>query len=93
LGLLERFHKTLKLEEVYWRLYDSPSHARECLAEFQRRYNERRPHWALVPEVGGDPLVPLEVYTGGMAIRIPKWQGWAKGAKEKLDRMLAAEAA
>jgi hypothetical protein len=38
-------------------------------------------------------LVPLEVYTGGMAIQIPKWQGWAKGAKEKLDRMLAGEAA
>ena len=93
LGLLERFHKTLKLEEVYWRLYDSPSHARECLEEFRRRYNDRRPHWALVPEMGGDPLVPLEVYTGGMAIRIPKWQGWAKGAKEKLDQMLAAEAA
>jgi putative transposase len=93
LGLLERFHKTLKLEEVYWRLYDSPSHARECLAEFRQRYNERRPHWALVPESGGDPLVPLEVYTGGMAIRIPKWQGWAKGAKEKLDQMLAADAA
>jgi putative transposase len=93
LGLLERFHKTLKLEEVYWRLYDSPSHARECLAEFRQRYNERRPHWALVPESGGDPLVPVEVYTEGMTIRIPKWQAWAKGAKEKLDQMLAAEAA
>lgn len=93
LGLLERFHKTLKLEEVYWRLYDNPNHARQCLEEFRQRYNQRRPHWALVPESGGDPLVPLEVYTGGMSIRIPKWQGWAKGAKEKLDRMLAAEAA
>ena len=93
MGLLERFRKTLKLEEVYWRLYDNPGHARECLAEFRQRYNGRRPHWALVPELGGDPLVPEEVYTGGMAIRIPKWQGWAKGAKEKLDRMLAGEAA
>lgn len=93
LGLLERFHKTLKLEEVYWRLYDSPNHARECFEEFRQRYNERRPHWALVPESGGDPLVPLEVYTGGMAIRIPKWQSWAKGAKERLDQMLAADAA
>ena len=27
LGLLERFHKTLKDEEVYWRLYDNPQHA------------------------------------------------------------------
>jgi transposase InsO family protein len=93
LGLLERFHKTLKLEEVYWRLYDNPSHARACLEEFRQRYNERRPHWALTPEGGGDPLVPLEVYLGGMAIRIPKWQSWAKGAKRKLDQMLTVEAA
>ena len=26
LGLLERFHATLKTEEVYWRLYDHPQH-------------------------------------------------------------------
>ncbi|MCD6395237.1 MAG: transposase family protein, partial [Planctomycetes bacterium] len=26
LGLLERFHRTLKEEEVYWRLYDNPHH-------------------------------------------------------------------
>ena len=26
LGLLERFHQTLKTEEVYWRLYDNPQH-------------------------------------------------------------------
>jgi hypothetical protein len=37
--------------------------------------------------------VPVEAYTGGTVIRIPKWQGWAKGAKEKLDRMLTSEAA
>jgi hypothetical protein len=61
-AVLERFHKTWKLEEVYWRLYDNPGHARECLEEFRQRYNERRPHWALVPETGGDPLVPVEVY-------------------------------
>jgi transposase InsO family protein len=53
LGLLERFHATLKTEEVYWRLYDHPQHARACLAEFRARYNERRAHWALVPEEGG----------------------------------------
>ncbi|KKL04804.1 hypothetical protein LCGC14_2612390, partial [marine sediment metagenome] len=47
--VLERFHKTLKVEEVYWRLYDSPAHCRECLEEFRTRYNRRRPHWALVP--------------------------------------------
>jgi putative transposase len=88
LGLLERFHRTLKEEEVYWRIYDSPAHARTCLAEFRQRYNEIRPHWALVPEAGGDPVTPLEVYTGAVATQIPRWQGWAKAAREKLDQML-----
>ncbi len=89
LGLLERFHKTLKTEEVYWRLYDNPAHCRECLEEFRARYNTRRPHWALIPEEGGDPLVPQEVYCSARAMTIPRWQGWAKGAKKKLDKMLS----
>lgn len=92
LGLLERFHRTLKEEEIYWRLYDSPAHCRECLEEFRRRYNGRRPHWALVPAEGGDPLVPEEVYREARSITIPRWQGWAKGAKEKLDKMLTEAA-
>lgn len=90
LGLLERFHATLKREEVYWRMYDSPQHARECLAEFRERYNRVRPHWALVPEEGGDPHVPAEVYREGCPIQIPRWQHWAKAAKQKLEEMLAA---
>jgi putative transposase len=92
LGLLERFHRTLKTEEVYWRLYDSPAHCRACLEDFRQRYNRRRPHWALIPEEGGDPLVPEEVYREGRSITIPRWQGWARGAKEKLDKMLAGAA-
>ena len=93
LGLLERFHLTLKEEEVYWRIYESPAHARECLMEFHRRYNQVRPHWALVPEAGGDPVTPEDVYARGVQVRLPKWQGWAKGAKEKLDELLARDAA
>jgi transposase InsO family protein len=85
LGLLERFHATLKDEEVYWRMYDHPQHARACLAEFRTRYNENRPHWALIPESGGDPLVPKEVYMQGRSIQIPRWQKWALAAKAKLD--------
>jgi transposase InsO family protein len=88
LGLLERFHRTLKEEEVYWRLYDSPAHARDCLAEFRERYNRRRPHWALIPERGGDPVTPEEVYTGRITPKLPRWQGWAKAAREKLDKMM-----
>lgn len=92
LGLLERFHRTLKEEEVYWRLYDNPVHARTCLAEFRERYNRIRPHWALVPESGGDPATPEEVYTGKVTPQLPRWQGWAKAAKEKLDRLTQAAA-
>jgi putative transposase len=88
LGLLERFHATLKTEEVYWRLYDHPQHARACLAEFRTRYNERRPHWALIPEEGGDVLVPIEVYRDARKIQIPRWQAWARAAQAKLDKLM-----
>jgi putative transposase len=87
LGLLERFHATLKTEEVYWRLYEHPQHCRACLAEFRERYNNLRPHWALVPEAGGDPLVPAEVYASGRRIQIPRWQTWARAAQAKLEEM------
>lgn len=88
LGLLERFHQTFKDEEIYWRLYDGPAHCRECIAAFRDRYNRLRPHWALVPEEGGDPVTPHDVYVSGMAIQIPKWQGWARGAKARLERLM-----
>lgn len=93
MGLLGRFRKTLKTEEVYWRLYDSPAHCREFPEEFRRRYDRRGPHGALIPEEGGAPLVPEEVCTGGRANEIPRRQGWARGAKQQLDPMLAARAA
>jgi transposase InsO family protein len=92
LGLLERFHGTLKTEEVYWRLYDHPQHCRECLAEFRARYNELRPHWALVPEEGGDVLTPADVYVLGRTIQIPRWQAWAQAAREKLEQMMEGAA-
>lgn len=87
LGLLERFHQTLKTEEVYWKLYSSPGEARESLEQFRRRYNEIRPHWALVPQGGGDVLTPADVYVHGQAVELPRWQGWAKAAKAKLQQM------
>jgi transposase InsO family protein len=89
LGLLERFHQTLKTEEVYWRLYENPAHARVCLVEFHTRYNTQRPHWALVPEEGGDPLVPEEVYAGGRTVQIPRWQKWARAARSRLEELMA----
>jgi transposase InsO family protein len=87
LGLLERFHQTLKTEEVYWKLYAHPGEARQSLEVFRRRYNDVRPHWALVPPAGGDPVTPTDVYVGGQAVTLPKWQGWAKAAREKLEQM------
>ena len=88
LGLLERFHQTLKTEEVYWKLYANPGEARESLEVFRRRYNEVRPHWALVPPEGGDPITPAEVYVLRKAVGLPKWQGWAKAAREKLNTIV-----
>ena len=88
LGLLERFHETLKQEEVYWRLYDDPGHARRCIAEFRDRYNRRRPHWALVPENGGDAVTPVQVYTESVRTGIPKWQPWARNAKDRIEKLI-----
>lgn len=88
LGLLERFHETLKEEEVYWRLYDNPHHARICIAQFRNRYNYRRPHWALAPQSGGDPVTPADVYQGKVDVKIPKWQAWARNAKQKVDALM-----
>ena len=90
LVLLERFHKTLEDEEVPWRLYDDPQHARKCLAEFRERYNTKRPHWALKPTDGGDVLTPGDVYAEGRTIEIPRWQSWARAAQTKLKEMLTA---
>ena len=91
LGLLERFHQTLKQEEVYWDIYRSPAEARDRLAAFRQRYNEIRPHWALVPEAGGDPVTPDEVYRHALPVQLPAWQGWAKAAKRKIDAMMNGE--
>ena len=90
LGLLERFHAVLKQEEVYWNLYASPADCRDKLALFRDRYNTLRPHWALKPQSGGDVVTPEAVYRGQIATTIPRWQGWAKDAKARLETKLAA---
>ncbi|MCH7872428.1 MAG: hypothetical protein IID33_12080 [Planctomycetes bacterium] len=51
-------------------------------------YNSVRPHWTLVPESGGDPVTPEEVYTIRVKPKFPRWQGWAKAAREKLDELM-----
>jgi len=80
LGLLERFHGTLKREEVYWNLYADPVEAAAKLALFQERYNEARPHWALkAAEPTADQprvLTPREVYVKGQKVNPPSWSRW-----------------
>ncbi len=80
LGLLERFHRTLKAEEVYWDLYADPRDGREKLDLYRERYNLARPHWALV---AADPtaaparvLTPYEVYVKGFQVNPPSWSRW-----------------
>ena len=92
LGLLECFHQTLKQEEIYWELYRSLAQARDRLAAFQKRYSEIRPHWALVPVDGGDPVTPADVYAQGVNVHLPDWQPWARAAQEKLDRLMEQDA-
>ena len=93
LGLLERFHKTLKAEEVYWNLYADPWDGRGKLGLFQERYNQARPHWALV---AADPataparvLTPYAVYVKGHKVNPPQWSRWV-GWLEK-DQKLEAQ--
>jgi transposase InsO family protein len=92
LGLLERFHQILKTEEVYWKLYTSPGEARESLAEFRVRYNQIRPHRALLPAGGGDVLTPVDVYLHGQAIELPRWQGWGQSSERETGRARAGRA-
>jgi hypothetical protein len=42
----------------------------------------------LVPEEGGDVLVPIEVYRDARKIQIPRWQAWARAAQAKLEKMM-----
>jgi len=80
LGLLERFHETLKYEEVYWDLYQDPHHARGRLALFHERYNLARPHWALcAADAATAPaavLTPYEVYVQAHKVNPPPWSRW-----------------
>ena len=71
LGLLERFHQTLKTEEVYWKLY--AAEARASLAVFHQRYRGA-PALGEVPPDGGDPVTPADVYVDGQAVGLKDGQ-------------------
>ena len=78
--IAQRFHETLKQEEVYWNLYADPWDARGKLSLFQERYNVARPHWALVAadpaSAPGQVLTPHEVYMKGNKVNPPPWSRW-----------------
>jgi putative transposase len=80
LGLLERFHETLKREEVYWSLYADPRDAGQNLEHLHERYNQARPHWALIaaePQTApARILTPHEVYVRGCKVNPPSWSRW-----------------
>lgn len=46
-----------------------------------------------MPDGGGDPLTPQDVYISGCCIQVPKWQQWAVVAKGKLDSFLGRDLA
>ena len=58
LGLLERFHCTFKNEEVYWNIYESPAHARECIKEFHTKAMEEECN--ISDEITKDEFAKLE---------------------------------
>ena len=43
-----------------------------------------------VPPEGGDPVVPMEVYQDGLAVEIPRWQPWARHARQRLEELMGA---
>ncbi|MFO0030542.1 MAG: hypothetical protein ACK558_17125, partial [Pseudomonadota bacterium] len=69
-----------------------PQDAREKLDAFRTRYNDVRQQWALKPAGGGDVITPRDVSGDGVQITLPRWQGWARTAKRKLDEAMAEDA-
>lgn len=58
LGLLERFHGSLKAEAVWPNWFSDPLEARRTLSNYGEYYNYDRPHWALKLRT------PAEAYLG-----------------------------
>jgi len=69
IGLIERFHRTLKEEHLWPAVYETDLQAREELAGYVEFYNQRRVHQAL------EYCTPVEVYRGDAR---PGPRAWAK---------------
>jgi len=58
IGKIERYHRTVKDEDVFPKGYDEPFVAKKGIREFIHYYNHERPHQAL------GQVTPHQVYTG-----------------------------
>jgi len=56
IGMVERYHQSLKYEEIWLNDYDDPIEARKAVEDYRRRYAYKRPHQAL------DYGVPANLY-------------------------------
>ena len=54
------------------------------MGEYKWDCQEFRVSWALRVAAREDPKTPADVYENGVTIMIPKWQGWARAARQRL---------
>jgi putative transposase len=47
---VERVWRSIKYDEVYLRAYESVNHARGCIGEYIKLYNQKRPHSSLADQ-------------------------------------------
>ncbi len=84
-------HQRRRAEDVCWCLSDNPLLARQCLEGFRMWDHATQPHWASILPEGGDLMASHNVYFEDKAMVIPKWQGWAKAEREKLDELITED--
>jgi putative transposase len=56
--IIERWFRSLKVEEIYISCYESPRELRNGIKEYVRKYNNERPHSSL------NDMRPADVYSG-----------------------------
>jgi hypothetical protein len=77
--------------------FSSLSVFRNCPRKYKHRYLDHlRPvekadawHWCAFYD---GPQISKEVYVHGVRTRIPKWQGWVRAARAKLDELMTEAA-
>ena len=54
------------------------------LIAYQECYKRIRSHWAMRQTSSENLLMSEDVYLDGIAVTIPRWQGWARAVRKKL---------